>query len=406
MDNEMLKDWRKRSKRGYFISTPPEYELLLKDDSVKKWITNLKQKDGWRTTVPSFLRTLYKFTKYSGKSPKELIDIASITKKLDQREELTSASPAITELVQGFINKLLSSDKRERARHVRTCLTSFFKSNGVSLELETIPRVPKKEEFIPSKEQVYAMADYAGFLRNRAIILCMYQSGLGITALRNLKYGHVKKQLEKNRVPVRIRITSRINRKSSQVPFYAFFGAEACDSLRAYINERERKIQKMREKGANVRELTANSPLFASEGKNVPFGDKMAVSSIWRVVKDSAERAGLQKEKIQPNYLRKAFEAELSRSRIDEEAKKYLMGSPIQGIKYNVNKVEQKYLIRNFSRAELSKLTVVKEFVQSLGIKELEIKIQKGLEQNPQMTEMEAVRFIVRKEFASDSKKN
>jgi integrase len=406
MDSEMSKDWRKRSKRGYFVSTSPEYELLLKDDSIKKWIANLRKKDGWRTTVPTFLRTLYKFTRYSGKSSKELIGIASSTKKLDQRRELTSASPAIKELVQGFINELLSSDKRERARHVRTCLISFFKANGIYLELETIRRVPKKEEFIPRKEQVYNIADCAGSLRNRAIILCMYQSGLGITALRNLKYGHVKKHLEKKKVPVRVRITPRISGKSSQVPFYAFFGAEACDSLRAYINERERKIHKMKEKRAKPRELAANSPLFASEGKNVLFGDKMAVSSIWRVVKDSAERAGLEKEKLQPSHLRKAFEAELKRSLVDEEVKKYLMGNLIQGVKYDINKVEKKYLICNFGRAELNKLTVVKEFVQSLGIKEPETKIQEALEQNPQMTDMEAIRSIVRKEFASYSKKN
>lgn len=122
----MLKDWRKRSKRGYFVSTSSEYKLLLKDESVEKWISNLKKKAGWRTTVPSFLRTLYKFTEYSSKSPNELIAIASTAKKLDQPEELTSATSVITELVQGFINELLSSGKRERARHVRTCLKSFF----------------------------------------------------------------------------------------------------------------------------------------------------------------------------------------------------------------------------------------------------------------------------------------
>ncbi len=402
----MSKDWRKRSKRGYFVRTTPEYKPLLKDESVQKWILNLKKKAGWRTTVPNFLRTLYEFTEHSGKSPNELIAIASNSKKPDQREKLTSAKPAITELVQGFISELLSSGKREKARHVRTCLMSFFKANGISLELDSIPRVAKKEEIIPSKEQIYAMADYAGSLRNRAIILCMYQSGLGITALRNLKIGHVKEQLEKNRIPIRIRITSRINKKASQVPFYTFFGAETCDALRAYINERKRKIQKTKEKRGNVKNLTESSPLFASEGKNVPFGDRMAVSSIWRVIKDSAERADLQKEKIQPNSLRKMFEAELNRSRIDEGTKKYLMGSPIHSIKYNLDKTEQKYLMCNFSRQELSKLTIIKEFVQSLGIKELETKIQKVREQNPQMTEIEAMRFIMRKECASYSKQN
>jgi len=403
----MLKeDWRERSKRGYFVSKAPEYKSLLKDESIKKWTMNLKKKAGWRTTIPSFLRTLYKFTKYSGKSPNELIAIGSTAKKIEPREEPASATPATIKLVQDFINELLSSGKRERARHVRTCLTSFFKANGISLDLERIPRQTKKEEVILSKDHVYAMADYAGSLRNRAIILCMYQSGLGITALRNLNYERIKNQLENKRIPIRIRITSRINKKVSQVPFYAFFGAEACEALRAYVTERKRKTQKMREKGADVKELTDNSPLFASEGKNVPFGDRMAVSSIWRVIKDSAERAGLQREKIQPNSVRKAFEAELHGSILDLETKKYLMGNPVQGMKYNIDKIERKYLICNFSRSELGKLIIIKEFVKSLGIKELETKIRNSLTLNPQMTEMEAIGFIIRKEFASHSKMN
>ena len=406
MNNKMQKDWRKRSKRGYFVSTTPEYKPLLKDESVQKWISNLKKKAGWRTTIPNFLRTLHKFTEYSRKNPNELITIASSTEENNQREEMTSATSSIMKLVQEFINELLSSGKQEKARHVRTCLMSFFKANGISLELDTIPRVAKKEEIIPSKEQIYTMADYAGSPRNRAIILSMYQSGLGITALRNLKIGHVQDQLEKGKIPIRIRITSHINKKSSQMPFYAFFGAETCDALRAYVDERKRKIQKIMKKGGNVKELTETSPLFASEGKNVPFGDRMAVSSIWRVIKDSAERAGLQKEKIQPNSLKKAFEAELNRSLEDEEKRKYLMGSPIHDKKLNVADIEQKYLTCNFSRQELGKLIIIKEFLRSLGIEELETKIQKVRERNPQLTEMEAIRFILRKDYVSYSKQN
>ncbi|MGD8506317.1 MAG: tyrosine-type recombinase/integrase [Candidatus Bathyarchaeota archaeon] len=389
------KDWRKRSKRGYYVTSTPEYRQLQKDKTVQKWILNLKKKPGWRTTIPNFLRTLQKFTEYSGKSPSELLTTAFSTEKLEQREELTSATSAITELAQAFIKELLRSGKREKARHTRTCLTSFFKANGISLELDAIPRVTKKEEIILTKKQIYTMADYAGSLRNRAIILCMYQSGLGITALRNLKIAHVQEQLKKNRIPLKIRITSRVNKRASQLPFYTFFGAETSDALKAYINERKRKIQKMRERGVDVKNLTESSPLFASEGKNVPLGEIMAVSSLWRVIKDSAERASLQKEKVQPNSLRKAFETELDRSLIDEETKKYLMGSPIRGKKYNVDQVERRYLMCNFSRQELTNLTIIKDFVQSLGLGELEAKIQKVQEQNPRMTEMEAIRIIM-----------
>jgi len=75
-------------------------------------------------------------------------------------------------------------------------------------------------------------------------------------------------------------------------------------------------------------------------------------------------------------------------------------------MKYNIVNIERKYLICNLGRSELSKLVIVKEFVKSLGIKGLEAKIRKALTLNPQMTEMEAIGFVVRKEFASHSKTN
>jgi len=44
MDMKTEKDWRKRSDRGYFVSAPKVFEPMLKDDSVQKWISKLKEK--------------------------------------------------------------------------------------------------------------------------------------------------------------------------------------------------------------------------------------------------------------------------------------------------------------------------------------------------------------------------
>lgn len=401
MRNKGTGDWRKRSKSGYFISNTPEYELLLDDESVKKWTSKLRKKTGWKTTIPGFLRTLHRFCKYSGKMPAELVTAATNIDGTERQEELVSANLQVTELVRKFINKLLNSGKREAARHVRTSLLSFFKANGISLKLDVIPRIAKKDDIILTKSQIHTMADYAGSLRNRAIILCMFQSGLGIVALRNLDYKHVKKDLERARIPIRVRITSSISGKASQVPFYAFLQAEACESLRAYISERKRRIEKMKERMINVGKLAPKSPLFASEGKNVPFGERMAVSSVWRIIKNSARRAGLDEGRIQPNHLRKAFEAELNRSIKDEGTKRYLMGNPNRDAKYEIEEVERKYLICNFSRQEEDGFSTIKNFVKSLGIKKLDMRINRLLEQNPQMTEIEAIRSIVLKEYVN-----
>jgi len=400
----MEKDWRKRSERGYFVSAPEAFQPILKDNSVQKWISKLKEKAGWRATTPGFLRTLYKFSKYCGKKPSELVVSALKERVAAQPEELVPANLEVREASQKFVGEILNSGKHESARHARSCLTSFFRANGVSLHLDTIPKVSKKIEVIPTKEQVYLMADYAGSLRDRAIILCMYQSGLGITPLKNLNYGHVKEQIEKNKIPIRVQVTSEIATKILPVAYYTFFGAEACEALDAYLRERKSRIKRMREQGKKVKGLTTSSPLFASEGRNVPFGGRMAFSSIWRIVKNSAEKAGLEKESVWPSCLKKVFQAELDRSPLDPDIKEYLMGHPVPDKKYDFKEVVRNYLMCNLNRTKLNKLAVIREFVQSLGIEELDTKIKRVQTRSPQITEENALRVLVRKELGRESK--
>jgi len=400
MDIKVKKDWRKRSDQGYFISAPKVFEPILKDNSVQKWMLKLKEKAGWRATVPGFLRTLFKFSEYCGKSPSELIALARSRAELgeqiaEQPEELVPASLEVQEVTAKFVNEMLNSGKRESARHTRACLTSFFRANGISLHLDIVSKSAKKIEVVPTKEQVYVMADYTRSLRDRAIVLCMYQSGLGIKPLRNLNYGHIKEQIQKNKTPIRVHVTSEIVERPLPVAYYTFFGAEACETLNAYLNERKRRIKKMREGGKKVKTLMPSSPLFASEGRNLPYGGRMAISSIWRVIKNSAEKAGLKKESVWPSGLRKIFKIELDRSPLDRDTKQFLMGHPVPDKKYDINEVEQSYLMCNFGRIKLDRLAVIREFVRSLGIEELEIKIKSVQAQTPQMTEEDALKFLV-----------
>ncbi len=399
----MPKDWRRRNARGYFVSSSPRYMAMLKYESVKKWISDLRRKTGWRTTVPIFLRTLCRFTAYADKDPDEIIAIAADAgAAISQEKKLRVAAPEISELAQDFISRLVNSGKRESARQVRTCLKSFFKANGIALKLRSVSRAPKDEFVIPSRGQIYAMADYTSSLRDRAIILCMYQSGLGVTPIRNLNFRHVKAQLERNSVPIRIHITPQISERGSQMSYFTFFGAEACEALKVYIDNRRRKIEEMMKQDdtGEFNELDESSVLFASEGRNAPIGGRMAVSSIWRVIKDAAERVGLQREKFKPKCLRKAFEAELNRSLMDIEVVKYLMGKPTPSGKCEVEVVQREYLACNFSRTEISKLSIVKEFVRSIGLAEINEEVFAVMEKNPNMTEMDAIIYLTCKKCA------
>jgi hypothetical protein len=75
------------------------------------------------------------------------------------------------------------------------------------------------------------------------------------------------------------------------------------------------------------------------------------------------------------------------------------MGHPVPDKKYDVNEVEQKYLMCNLSRTKLNKLLIIREFVRSLGIEELDTKIKRVQARNREMTEEDALKSLVRTEL-------
>ena len=78
-------------------------------------------------------------------------------------------------------------------------LLTFFEingfKNGKQLEVERYhqpSRYRKKSEYIPTSEETWRMVDSAGTPKNRAIIACLYSSGLRNSTLRALRYKDVK----------------------------------------------------------------------------------------------------------------------------------------------------------------------------------------------------------------------
>ncbi len=58
-------------------------------------------------------------------------------------------------------------------------------------------RCRKVPEYIPTKGEVYRMADAAGSPRNKAVTLVLWSSGLRVNTLCALNYGDVAEELER-----------------------------------------------------------------------------------------------------------------------------------------------------------------------------------------------------------------
>ena len=322
---------RRDPKTGYFIKAGKSYDYLFEYPCVKEWVA------GYSTnTTKHYMQALEKFCEWTNSNPDDLL-------KLDPEEA--------KEKVLRFAKEYAGAGKHGKAISIFNGLKSFFGYHNKQLDFnryrkQFIKTIRKKVDYelIPDNELVYRMVDVCRRAIDRAVILFLFQSGIRINALYRLNYGHVREQLERNQVPIRLKITSNIDTKLRRVSlsyYYSFVGREAVDALRTYL-------QQLNSKGV---ELKDEDPLFRSK-----YGGRLAMQSIYRIVKTATGRLGIDKRRIWPHLLRKSFRKVLNRSNLDEDTREALMGHKLPGSRGNyfdfhdIDEIAQKYGSCNFSR--------------------------------------------------------
>ena len=272
-------------------------------------------------------------------------------------------------------------------------IRSFCRYNGKEIKLlrgETIrPRRKRIEvEIIPNKEQLYRLVDSASSLRDKAIILCLWQSGVRVNCLVKWDYGLIKGQMnleseKEPRIPIRVKVTENLDTKlrGYDVPYYyTFLGREAALALRDYLVWR-------RNNGERFRDETS---VFISHSTTVS-NRRLREASIRELVKRTAKIAGLNPEGIWTHCLRKAFRKVLNNSDLDEDTREAVMGHKLPGSRgsyfdaHDVDEIEKKYLKCNFSRSEplpenLKEemvLSLIREQVKIFGIDPVRVRIEK-----------------------------
>jgi integrase/recombinase XerD len=340
--------------KGKFIHTTPSYQPLLSYSEVKRWIDLYRAPN----TRSHYLRVLESVTKFSGLTPTQLI-------KLSEKEA--------HETVMSVVRKYIQEDNTSWALIIQAAMKGFYEANDKTLTFtrrDRVKKVLKKvvTEHIPTKEEIYRMVDSEGSLRNKAILLCLYQSGVRISCLCRWSMSLLSSQLSEGRVPIRLKITNKIDTKLSGygLPYYVtFLGEEATKSLREYLNTRGK--------------LSPNDPVFATVNSDAtrPNVDK---HSIWRVVKRAAKNIGLDPQTVWPHTLRKAFRKALYQGGLDNDMAEAIMGHKLPGSKSNyfdfhdVEEIEANYKKANFSRVTVQ---VSEEAMKEIERQQLRRQVQK-----------------------------
>ena len=329
--------------------------------SVNSLLKHLWRKSRSEASRRAYLRQVYLLSMSTGLTPDDLI-------KLPKRK--------IEEFVQEYADQY--NDGRHSIRYVNNVihlLKGFFKANGFkrarALEIEShyMPsRYRKRPEYIPKKHEIYAMADAACSLRNRALVLTSYSSGLRNSTLRAVLYRDVEEELRRGVDNIMIPVYPEMklidpNACKNNIPYYTFICDEATQALRLYLREREEKYGK----------IMPYEPLFASDYNQVPRekrGSKiMSARQLQQVVKQTAKKAGLpQWQFVTPHCLRKAFETVLHSElvdggRLDPKIQEFLMGHILPGTEdAYFNKMDVEYLRSEYAKLNFGRVVIENKF--------------------------------------------
>jgi hypothetical protein len=189
------------------------------------------------------------------------------------------------------------------------------------------PKASSKREnrkLILTPKEVRVLVEHAPTLRDRAVILFMFQGGFDISTICSLNYGDVARELSEERSPMMISVV----RAKEEVEYFTFVGREAVDALKAHLNER-------RSKGEEIR---LDTPLFVKEGAKKRKSERIGPNLIQKMLREVAARSGMVSEEemnkadvnpCRPHALRSAFSTILRLNGFDPLLVEFMMGHTI-----------------------------------------------------------------------------
>jgi site-specific recombinase XerD len=380
-------------------------EFLKLDDwhsgysSVDRALRHYARKIRSEKTRENFCVAVMLFCKYCGLDPDTVVSI----------------SPGeASKHCQEFTDSL--RDKNYSIRYInvnQAYLNTFFRENGFtadkSLKVERYhqpARYRKKPEYVPTSDEIYKMGYAAGSTKNRAMVFALYTSGLRNSTLRAVRFGDVREELESGQNFVKISVYPEMKKIDpaackGNIPYYTFVGSEAVKVMRDYLEERRQRHGSILEE----------EPLFCSDSNQISSEKQQGVpvskKGLEGMVTRAARQAGIAHwSDVTPKCLRKAFESVLRNNGLDPKDQEFLMGHILPGVQdpyYDSTKVEElraKYAkLVFFKAAQVDKLEMIKAFAQTLGISNIEVKIQKLKEKQGSLGEMEALGKIMRQEL-------
>jgi len=319
-------------------------------------------------------------------------------------------------LVKALCNQLVKKGHTQAARQTMSFAASFWNFHNADIPGKGEMRFKRGErpvavskkivfEVIPHNADIYKLADVAlGYsyrdslknkllgLRNRAIILFLWQSGIRVNALCRLKHRHVKPYVE-GRItweflrqeckecnveywqsmglklselpPLFLKVTPQIDTKIGAygLSYYVtFLHHEGFRALKDWLKLRTEIYGPLRDEDY----------LFVRyDFKNNRLSDRpLDQNLINHMIKVVTGRAGMYGHRLWTHVLRKSFRKVLRGGMVDEETAEALMGHKLprsQGNYFDCHdivEIARKYMACDWTRGQISRLNGLQRQVE------------------------------------------
>ena len=253
-------------------------EWCFKFESGKRWLTAVSvDKSGSKHTQREYARALKRYCEWIGKNPDQLIAEANTEHAEDKLREFCAT-------LEGKVSRTTIATKYHAP------IKSFYAQNRMPLTLRT-PKHTTREREPHTTEQIKTLMSLAD-PRERAIMMLLKDSGISREDIVLLKYGDIQNELETDKDVIHIRLV----RQKEQIEYETFIGANAIESLKAYLQYRKAKGEQIR----------TDSPLIAT------LSDKaMKPEVLSTIFVRLSKKAGFL---TSPHRFRKYFESHMGLS--------------------------------------------------------------------------------------------
>lgn len=280
------------------------------DPALKRWLDGIAR----QSTRHNYKTAWRAYALFTGLTASALIDEAVEDSKRDPRHR---KDIVLSRLVQ-FYNWLKTEYPRKsrgRGQHIIVgkgvsdklahayvnSVRSFYATFDITVRLKGRHRLPKprvqNKRMKVAAEQVKLLVDHARTLRDRAIILVMFQSGIDVSTLCSLKYGDVAEALAKGETPVKL----DLYRGKTGTEYYTFIGRDAAEALKAYLADMEAR---------GVR-FKPDTPLFLKERGKQALEKNLVQNMLKTVARKSGlvdkDNNGKAFNPLSPHALRESF---------------------------------------------------------------------------------------------------